>query len=72
MVFTDMQLPEMDGFELTQYIRDINSDIPVVLMTAYYISDNASKSFGIKEVLRKPFGAEEITKALATYHTIQA
>jgi CheY-like chemotaxis protein len=40
LVFMDVQMPEMDGFEATQYIRNpqsdvLNHDIPIVAMTAH-------------------------------------
>ncbi|KAA5543145.1 response regulator [Roseiconus nitratireducens] len=35
VVLTDLQMPEMDGLELVQQIRQTHSVIPVVLMTGY-------------------------------------
>ena len=34
MVITDMQMPGMDGLQLLQAIKKINSDLPVVMITA--------------------------------------
>jgi len=34
-VLTDIKMPEMNGIELNNAIKDMNPDLPVVLMTAY-------------------------------------
>lgn len=35
VVLTDMQMPEMDGLQLTQKVSEAYPDVPVVLMTAH-------------------------------------
>lgn len=41
MIFTDLNMPEMDGLELVEYVREHHSEIPVVLMTADGSEDTA-------------------------------
>jgi serine phosphatase RsbU (regulator of sigma subunit)/AmiR/NasT family two-component response regulator len=64
VVFLDIMMPEMDGFEVTRRIRAINDRpyIPIVLLTA--IQDNKARLEGLEagadEFLTKPFSAPEL------------
>ena len=33
--FTDINMPEMDGLELAEYIRKMDNTLPVVVMTGF-------------------------------------
>lgn len=44
VVLTDMQMPEMDGLELVQHIREHHPSIPVILMTAFGSEEIAVKA----------------------------
>ncbi|WP_459864621.1 response regulator [Endothiovibrio diazotrophicus] len=35
MVFVDLRMPDMDGIEVAERVRTINSDIPIAVMSAY-------------------------------------
>ena len=35
LVITDMQMPDKDGSVLMQEVKDHNSDLPVIIITAY-------------------------------------
>lgn len=41
LIITDLNMPEMDGLELVEYVREHQSEIPVVLMTADGSEDTA-------------------------------
>ncbi len=41
MILTDLNMPEMDGLELVEYVRENHSEVPVVLMTADGSEDTA-------------------------------
>jgi CheY-like chemotaxis protein len=58
IIFMDIQMPEMDGLEATQYIRkQLNLSLPIIALTAnavkeeldYYISE------GLNDYITKPF-----------------
>jgi len=38
-VVTDYRMPEMDGLSLAESVRDVGSEVPVVLFTAYQGTD---------------------------------
>jgi CheY-like chemotaxis protein len=63
----DLQMPEMDGYEATQYIRkELGITIPIVAMTADAISGESDKCIdvGMNGYISKPFDAIEL------YHKI--
>ncbi|MGL4942520.1 MAG: ATP-binding protein [Thermoguttaceae bacterium] len=57
-VLMDIQMPEMDGIEATQRIRENErfSDLPIIAMTAHAMSDDAEKSLqsGMQAHITKP------------------
>ncbi len=62
IVLLDVRMPEMDGVELLREIRAIDSDICVIIMTAYPSVESAvdtmkSDAF---DYLRKPFELEQL------------
>lgn len=67
LILLDIMLPEVDGYELIEYIRPLN--IPVIVVTAK--SDIADKVKGLKlgadDYLTKPF---EIVELLARVETV--
>ncbi|WP_020469558.1 response regulator [Zavarzinella formosa] len=44
MVLTDLHMPEMDGLELVEYVRENHQSIPIVLMTAEGSEDTALRA----------------------------
>ena len=64
-IFMDIQMPEMDGYEATKAIRQMDSpykDIPIVAMTANAFEDDRQMSFrvGMNEHISKPLNEEEM------------
>ncbi len=61
LVLMDVQMPEMDGYTTTQYIRTQmpkeKSGIPIIAMTAHAIVGEAEKciSLGMNDYISKPF-----------------
>lgn len=57
LVISDVQMPDMDGYELFRCIRGGHEDLPVVLMTAYYYDKDhvikRSKADGLRDVIFK-------------------
>jgi response regulator RpfG family c-di-GMP phosphodiesterase len=64
--FTDINMPEMDGLELAEYIRKHDNSIPVVIMTGYPSLDNTLQTLknGVVDFLVKPVNLEQMTICL--------
>jgi DNA-binding response OmpR family regulator len=58
----DLMLPKMDGFTLAEKIKELNSDIPVIILSARSLREDKIKGFriGIDDYITKPFDEEEL------------
>jgi CheY-like chemotaxis protein/HPt (histidine-containing phosphotransfer) domain-containing protein len=58
IIIMDLQMPEMDGYAATKYIRNVmNIRIPIIAMTASALKGEKSKciEMGMNDYLTKPF-----------------
>ena len=71
LVITDLNMPNMDGFELIKALRENQEfkHLPVIILTS--LSDEASKEegnkLGVNSYLVKPFSLEKIQYEVAKY-----
>jgi CheY-like chemotaxis protein len=66
LVFTDMHMPDMDGWSLAHHIKDKSPDTPVVLITGSE-KETVMKTFKgsfVDTVLFKPLSLEDIQKTV--------
>ena len=57
IILMDLQMPEINGFEATEYIRNkLNSDIPIIALTADVTTVDLAKckSVGMNDYIAKP------------------
>ena len=59
----DVMMPKKDGFTLAKEIRAINSDVPIMVLTAKNLKDDIFEGFkiGADDYITKPFSMEELT-----------
>lgn len=58
----DIMLPFLDGFEIAQYIREKDPQIPILILTARTKKEDKIKGLeiGVDDYLTKPFHLEEL------------
>lgn len=73
-VLMDCQMPDLDGFQATQAIRQLESEsgekpVPVIAVTANALAGDRGKclSVGMNDYLSKPFTGEQLYTALSAY-----
>lgn len=70
VILMDLHMPEMDGYEATEYIRnkfeDSRKNIPIIAVTAAAIVGEKEKCFarGMDEYISKPFKTEELLEKI--------
>lgn len=62
LVFTDYRMPEMNGLEVVQSIKEINPELPVVVITAFSDTKDAVQVMkeGAFDYLSKPIQLDEL------------
>jgi signal transduction histidine kinase/CheY-like chemotaxis protein len=66
-LFTDLQMPEMDGIEMTRIIRnELGLDIPIVALTANALASEMElcKEAGMNDYVIKPFKLSELYSSM--------
>jgi CheY-like chemotaxis protein len=66
VVLMDINLPAMDGLEVTRKILEIRPDLPVIAQTAYALDEEIEKCYnaGCSGHVIKPFTMAELITAL--------
>ena len=59
----DVMMPKKDGFSLARDIRQVNSEVPIIFLTAKTLKEDILEGFkiGADDYLTKPFSMEELT-----------
>ncbi len=65
-VFTDINMPKMDGLKLAEKIREKDNTLPVVIMTGYPSLENSIQTLknGVVDYLIKPVNLEQMELTL--------
>ncbi len=58
----DVMMPKKDGFTLAKEIRMVNTDVPIIFLTAKSMKEDVFQGFkiGADDYLTKPFSMEEL------------
>ena len=62
MLLLDVNVPNIDGFEILSYLREIGNTTPAIYITSLSSMNDLKKGFdlGADDYLRKPFELEEL------------
>ncbi|UPR59949.1 transporter substrate-binding domain-containing protein [Vibrio sp. ED004] len=69
MIFMDLQMPIMDGFEATSLIREFNKEVPIIAMSANVFADakQRAREAGVTDFLDKPIIIDKATSLISKY-----
>ena len=69
LVLTDLTMPDISGFELSQEIQKLKAGFPVVLMTGFgqHTDEQALQEHGIAEVISKPMMIDQLASVAQKY-----
>lgn len=67
LIISDIMMPQMDGYELTQSLREANFNIPILMVTAKESFEDKEKGFrlGIDDYMVKPINMNEMILRVA-------
>ena len=67
LLISDIMMPVMDGYELVRQMREVNEEIPVLMITAKDAFDDMQKGFlsGTDDYMVKPINVEEMLLRVA-------
>lgn len=70
IILMDMKMPIMDGLEATQKIREFNTDVPIIALTAYVFDTNRELALrkGCNGFISKPLRRETLNDELSKFH----
>ncbi len=68
VVFTDLGMPGLSGWEVAQHIRRQNSHVPIILVTGWgtEVKEEKVRETGITRVITKPFRLEDMQDCLTS------
>jgi len=77
LIFMDVQMPEMDGYEATRHIRSLDNPraktVPIIAMTANVFKEDIEKCLtaGMNSHVGKPLDFEEVINRLRSYLEVE-
>ena len=60
IILMDMKMPDMDGFTATRKIREFDTEIPIIAVTAFAFDQDRQKAIqaGCNDYMSKPISRE--------------
>ena len=62
LVVLDIMMPKMDGYEFTKTLRDVNNNLPVLMVSAKQMPEDKKRGFlvGTDDYITKPIDEDEM------------
>lgn len=69
LILMDIQLPDINGYEVTQQIRSFNTNVPIIAQTAYAMYADVVKALdsGCNDFIAKPIKVKKMMSLLEKY-----
>jgi len=69
LILMDIRMPEMDGLDATRIIKEVDSDTPIIALSAYAFEENIheAKQAGCDAFMAKPFRVEDLIEIVKKY-----
>ena len=69
LILMDIRMPEMNGLDATRIIKEVDSNTPVIALSAYAFEENIreAKIAGCDEFMAKPFKVENLIEMVGKY-----
>ena len=66
LVLLDLRLPDMHGLDVLKRVKEQDSDLPVIIMTAFGDVESAVRAMklGAHDYINKPINLEQLTSAV--------
>ena len=66
LILMDVRMPEMDGLDATRIIKEVNSKVPIIILSAFAFPENIrkAKAAGCDEFMAKPFNVEDLIEKI--------
>jgi len=72
LIFMDIQMPGMNGYEATRQIREFNKEVIIIAQTAYALTGDKEKTLdaGCNDYISKPIKKLDINNLVQKYFTL--
>ncbi len=69
LIFMDIQMPDLNGYEATSQIRQFNRNVIIIAQTAFGLSDDREKALtaGCNDYIAKPINKDELVSLIHKY-----
>ncbi|MFA6872725.1 MAG: response regulator [Bacteroidaceae bacterium] len=69
LILMDLKMPEMDGIEATRKIREFNTKVPIIAVTAYAFEEERAQAIeaGCNGILTKPIHRSILLETVSNY-----
>jgi len=69
LIFMDLQMPEMNGYEATEILKKKFPTLPIVAQTAFAMSDDREKALdsGCDDYLAKPIKSKDLLSVVEKF-----